>query len=126
MSRKRNERGAVAVEFALVLPILVALVLGIVEFGRAYNAQISITHAAREAARTMAIQDDPAAARAAAINAAPSLTPALTDGQITVSPADCTVGATASVTIQYNVTFISGWFGPGVDLTGTAAMQCGG
>ncbi|WP_424346346.1 TadE/TadG family type IV pilus assembly protein [Kocuria sp. CH-021] len=115
-----------AVEFALLLPILVAVLLGVVEFGRAYNAQISITHAAREAARTMAVQDDPAAARAAAITAAPSLNPALTDGQITISPSDCTAGATATVTIQYNVTFISGWFGPGVDLTGTAAMQCGG
>lgn len=126
MSRRRNERGAVAVEFALVLPILVILVLGIVEFGRAYNAQIAVTHAAREAARTMAVQDDPAAARGAAINAAPSLNPALTDAQVTVSPADCTAGATATVNIQYNVTFVSGWFGPGVDLTGTAAMRCGG
>ncbi|TDL46985.1 TadE/TadG family type IV pilus assembly protein [Kocuria rosea] len=126
MSRFRSERGAAAVEFALVLPILVAVLLGIVEFGRAYNAQITITHAAREAARTMAVQDDPAAARTAARNAAPSLNPALTDAQINVAPADCTAGATTTITVQHNVTFISGWFGPGVNLTGTAAMRCGG
>ncbi len=39
----RGERGAAAVEFALVLPLLVALVLGIVDFGRAYNQQVSKT-----------------------------------------------------------------------------------
>ena len=53
-----RERGAVAVEFALVAPILLALVAGIVEFSHAYNLQISVTQAAREAARTMAIEND--------------------------------------------------------------------
>ena len=36
---KTSERGAVAVEFALLAPVLVMLLLGITEFGRAYNAQ---------------------------------------------------------------------------------------
>lgn len=126
MSRFRSERGAVAVEFALVLPILVALLLGIVEFGRAYNAQVTVTHAAREAARTMAVEDDPVAARTAARAAAPTLTPALTDGQILITPADCTANTTVTVTVQHNLMFISGWFGTGVGLEGTAAMRCGG
>ncbi len=34
--RMRSERGAAVVEFALVVPILIALVFGIAEFGRAY------------------------------------------------------------------------------------------
>ena len=37
---KTSERGAVAVEFALLAPVLIMLLLGIMEFGRAYNAQI--------------------------------------------------------------------------------------
>ncbi|NKX52544.1 pilus assembly protein, partial [Arthrobacter deserti] len=53
--RPNAERGAVAVEFALILPILVALLLGIMEFGRAYYTQITLANAAREAARTMAV-----------------------------------------------------------------------
>ncbi len=53
--RRRTEKGAAAVEFALVLPILVLLVFGIVEFGRAYNAYLSVTHAAREGARLAAV-----------------------------------------------------------------------
>ena len=57
MIRMRSERGAAAVEFALVVPILLVLLLGIIEFGRAYNVQISLTHAARETARTMAIDN---------------------------------------------------------------------
>ena len=51
-----RERGAAAVEFALVAPLLLALVGGIVEFSYTYNLQISVTQAAREAARTMAIE----------------------------------------------------------------------
>ncbi len=48
MRRFRSESGAAAVEFALVVPILLLLVLGIIEFGRAYNIQNSLSAAARE------------------------------------------------------------------------------
>lgn len=45
------DRGAAAVEAALVLPLLLLLVFGIVDFGRLLNAQIKVTEAAREGAR---------------------------------------------------------------------------
>jgi len=51
----KNEKGASAVEFALILPILVMLVFGIFQFGIAYNNYITITHAAREGARRAAV-----------------------------------------------------------------------
>ena len=54
-------------------PILLALVAGIVEFSHAYNLQISVTQAAREAAREMAIEDDQDAAALAAAAGAPGL-----------------------------------------------------
>jgi Flp pilus assembly protein TadG len=126
MSRFRSERGAVAVEFALAIPLLLTILLGIVEMGFAFNSQISVTHAAREAVRTMAVQNDPAAARATAMAASPSLIPALAAAEITVTPATCTAGSTATVTIQHNHTFVTGFFGAGVNIRGTAAMQCGG
>ena len=47
----KKDKGASAVEFALILPILVILVFGIVELGLAFNQYITITHAAREGAR---------------------------------------------------------------------------
>ncbi len=46
-----DERGAAAVEFALVLPLLVLLVFGIVQFGIAYNRVQGLQAAAREGAR---------------------------------------------------------------------------
>lgn len=46
-----RQRGAALVEFAVLLPLLLMLLLGIVSVGIAYNHQISLTHAAREAGR---------------------------------------------------------------------------
>ena len=50
-----GEKGASAVEFAIILPILVMLVFGIIQFGLAFNKYIAITHAAREGARLAAV-----------------------------------------------------------------------
>jgi Flp pilus assembly protein TadG len=47
----RNERGAELFEFALVLPLLLTLLLGIFWLGRAYDVYQTITRAAREGAR---------------------------------------------------------------------------
>ncbi|HEX4812274.1 MAG TPA: TadE family protein, partial [Nonomuraea sp.] len=73
--RPRNA-GQALVEFALVAPILLGLVGGIVEFSYTYNLQISVTQAAREAARNMAIHNNQALARTAALTGAPGLNPA--------------------------------------------------
>ncbi len=54
-SRRREERGAAVVEFAIVLPLLVLLVFGIVEFAIAYNRQQGLHAAAREGARVAAL-----------------------------------------------------------------------
>jgi hypothetical protein len=51
----RRDRGSAAVETALVLPILLLIVFGIVDFGRMLNAQITLTEAAREGARAVAL-----------------------------------------------------------------------
>jgi Flp pilus assembly protein TadG len=49
--RGRRERGQSLVETAVVLPILLLLVAAIVDFGRAFDAYIVLTNAAREGAR---------------------------------------------------------------------------
>jgi len=46
-----SDSGAEAFEFAIVVPLVLALVLGIVSLGRAYNVYATITRAAREGAR---------------------------------------------------------------------------
>jgi Flp pilus assembly protein TadG len=47
----RQQDGAAAVEFALLLPLLVLLLFGFIQFGTAFNTRIQATNAAREAAR---------------------------------------------------------------------------
>lgn len=46
-----DERGANLVELALLLPLLVLLLVGVADFGRAFNSYIIITNASREGAR---------------------------------------------------------------------------
>lgn len=68
---KKNNRGAAAIEFALVLPILVFLVMGILEYGWLLNGSIAIRSAAREGARVVSAfkeLDDTAYIREAVVN----------------------------------------------------------
>lgn len=51
----KDERGAAMVELALVLPMLVLLLVGIVEAGRAYGASVALQGAARDGARLVAL-----------------------------------------------------------------------
>ena len=51
-SRRQPGRGQTLVEFALIIPLFVLLLFGIVDFGRAVLAYNSISNAAREGART--------------------------------------------------------------------------
>ena len=128
--RLREQRGASAVEFALVLPLLIVLVIGIAEFGRAFQVQGTLSAAAREGVRTMALQNDQAQAKAMVRSVASSLDPALTDGQIAISPASCpatyTSGASVKLTISYRLPLITNFFGAGLDLHASGVMRCNG
>jgi hypothetical protein len=53
-----NRRGAVAVEFAIVAPILLAILFGMIEFGRAFEMQNLLEVAAREGARFASMDRD--------------------------------------------------------------------
>ena len=131
----RDERGASAVEFAFIVPLLILLVLGIAEFGHAFQVQGTLSAAAREGVRAMALRNDPVDARAVARNAASSLNPGLTDTQIKIQ----VVGSTATtcptigagntavrLTITYPMPYLTHFFGSGLTLTGTGVMRCNG
>jgi Flp pilus assembly protein TadG len=128
MSRA-SEHGAVAVEFAILAPVLIMILMGIMEFGRAFNAQISLTNAAREGVRVMAVSNNPASARTAAKNAAVSLSPGLADSNIIFSATDGTTGCTVThqmtVTVTYTLSTLTGIAGP-FAMTGKGVMLCGG
>jgi hypothetical protein len=146
--RRRSERGAAAVEMALVLPVLLFLVFGIIDFGRMLNAQITLTEAAREGARATALGQDPASR---VQRATPNLNggaavPVCSGGsqpicwkyQTTGNPGDCpaTPGPSddAGVETRYTFKFVTpiagiavlfgGTFGGNVTLTGEGVMPC--
>ncbi|MEX2486612.1 MAG: TadE/TadG family type IV pilus assembly protein [Nitriliruptoraceae bacterium] len=125
-TRDRSDRGAAAVEFALVVPVLLLLVLGILEFGRAFNAQVSLTAAARESVRVMAVENDVDAAVTVASDAAVSLNPSIDASHVEISPTVCAPGTNVTVTITYPFEFVTGTFGPEITLTGQGMMRCGG
>lgn len=52
--RRGRDRGAAAVEMALITPVLLLVLCAIVDFGRMLNTQITLTEAAREGARAAA------------------------------------------------------------------------
>jgi Flp pilus assembly protein TadG len=55
----RSESGQALVEFALVLPILLVLVFGILDFGKAFNYWIDTTHLANTGARFAVVNKNP-------------------------------------------------------------------
>jgi Flp pilus assembly protein TadG len=69
----KNEQGQTMTEFALVLPILVVLLFGIIQFGIAFNNYVTLTDAIRAGARKAVVSrstSDPAGACKAAVLAA--------------------------------------------------------
>ena len=129
MSRRASDRGAAAVEFALVLPLLLLLTLGIIAFGHAFHIQSVLDNAARDAVRILALQDDgaEAAAEATAIaSAATSVDLEDADADIAIAPAGgCDAGQNARVTITLDDFQLLGGIGS-LTLTGTGTMRCNG
>ena len=117
-------------EFALVLPLLLSLVLGIVEFGYAFYVQGAVAGAAREGARELAIHKATADPIARTMDALPDQ---LVPRAIATVTSDCpgTV-ATVSVTYDYGsgvsglLGIVTGVSGQTVTLTGEGSMRCGG
>ena len=127
-----RDRGAAAVEFALLLPLLLLLIFGIIDFGRALNAQITLTQAAREGARLDAIGQPSASVVTGTQAAATGLSPVTVT--VTACPANAAAGVNATVRAQYQFSFvtpfasIAGLFGSTpsatMTLTATGVMPC--
>jgi Flp pilus assembly protein TadG len=121
-----GERGASAVEFAIILPILIMLIFGIVQFGIAYNKYIAVTHAVREGARLAAVglYEDPDFDFEQAVR---DSAPTIEIETITVeNPEGLKIGNPVSVTITVEVFFIdipmAGRWGP-IQLNSQATMR---
>ncbi|MFH1681699.1 MAG: TadE family protein [Candidatus Eisenbacteria bacterium] len=125
--RGRRRRGQAVIEFALVLPILLLVLLGITEFGRAFWTLNVLTQAAREGARLAAVGGNLEAVetRVEEVLDASRIEPV--EGGITLDgpdPSDPDQRVTVSVTSNFNVLSrsilpITGT----IPLTGTAVMR---
>lgn len=130
LNSKTKERGAVAVEMAVLLPLLLLILIGTMEFGRVFNVQNSLTQAAREGARHAAINYNKSTldVEGTALAAAPSLSGlAMT---VTDNASTCTSGADVEVTTSVSLPSLSGFLDAGgifpMTLTGVGVMRCGG
>jgi len=115
IARLRGDRGQSLVEMALVLPILMAIVVGIFEFGRAWNVRQTVTHTAREAARMAVIRTTEAAAVDDVID--DRLTAAALDpgqARVTISGMGGLPGTATTIEVSYPYTF--SFLGPVIDL----------
>lgn len=65
----RERRGSAMVEFALVAPLLILILIGIMVMGVIINAKIVVAGAAREAGRTWAVAKEDSRARSRAMDA---------------------------------------------------------
>ncbi|MGC3995229.1 MAG: TadE/TadG family type IV pilus assembly protein [Propionicimonas sp.] len=59
---RKSQRGAAALEFAIILPVLMLLVFGMVDFAMTFNAQSTVANAARDGARAASLGKKYAAA----------------------------------------------------------------
>jgi Flp pilus assembly protein TadG len=129
MSRSRTERGAVAVEMAILLPVLILLLFGMLEFGRALNTQATLNHAAREGVRVMAITKISSDAQDKAVSSAPTLNPLINKADVHVIGSCPTSSISAptliTVTIDYQLSTLTGIAGP-FAMKAKGVMLCGG
>jgi Flp pilus assembly protein TadG len=118
----RDDRGAAAVEFGLLLPLLMIILGGVIDMGFYFNAQISATHAAREGVRVESITTTPGTGAAAATSAYSAINAPL----VGVTPTSCPNAASrAAMSVVAEYDFILLPFGSR-QVNGQAVMRCGG
>ncbi|WP_419930262.1 TadE/TadG family type IV pilus assembly protein [Candidatus Poriferisocius sp.] len=97
MGPAARDRGQAAVETALVLPLIMAVVLALVQVGLLVRDHVLVVHAAREAARAAAVTPTTEAASAAAL-AATNLDP---DRLVVETEGSRTTGGLLQVTVRF-------------------------
>lgn len=98
----KNMSGQAMIEMAIVLPILLAMVFGIIEFGNIYSHQLEVTNLARHSVRTAIVATDKSAAADDALELTLETRMLGADVEITRSGIDVTA------TVDYDVTLITG------------------
>jgi Flp pilus assembly protein TadG len=119
----KSEKGQSLVEFALVLPLLVLLLFGIIDFARVFHVYLTMDHAGREAARAASIGNDAAEIKNTAVNDAASI--GLTADRVVIN-GSLNSGTDVKITITYPINFLTPVIGDIVgsfNLTDTTTMR---
>jgi Flp pilus assembly protein TadG len=99
-STLKNDEGVSAIEFAIISPVMITLMIGIFQFGVAMNHYLNLTNAVAQGALTIALSrgtTTPYTSMKSAISsAAPNLLPAQTTITVKINGTACTDDATCS------------------------------
>ena len=123
-----RERGGAIVEFAVVLPLLLTILFGIIEYGWVFSVRQTLQHAAREGCRLAVLQTTVApygnvTDRVDAVMASASIGGYTTTMTHAVAGGDETETVTVSVP-YHSISLVGGFFGTAnYDLTGTCSMR---
>ncbi|MFP5105676.1 TadE/TadG family type IV pilus assembly protein [Neobacillus sp. C211] len=120
----KSQKGQSLVELALVLPVLILLLFGIIDFSRIFHAYLTIDHAGREAARSASIGNDNTTVKNTAASDATSI--GLTTDKISISSESRKSGSNVTITITYPITFLTPIIGQIIGtltLTDTTTMR---
>lgn len=130
MFRRQPSEGQSLVEFALVLPVLLLLFMGIVDFGRAVFAYNTLSNAARDGARVAIVDQTDTGISVAAQRAADQATGLGVDPSVDVDVeytepdgVPCprhSIGCTATVTVRHQFTAITPIIG---NIVGAIALE---
>jgi TadE-like protein len=125
-----RDRGAGVVEFALIMPLLLMLVFGVIQFGTLFNRQQGMHAAAREGARVAALPSSTLADIENRANDALqginfTTPPTISVTPITAKPCEARRGETVVVVVEAPMTIeIPIWGSKDVTLTGRGEFRC--
>lgn len=124
---RKSHRGQSLVEMALILPILIIILFGIMEFGRVFHAYLVITHAAREGARYGVIAKDVAEIKQKVQDTSPGIELDLAN-DVSVNPAtEFPTGFPLTVRVNYDaelyIPFLNNILPNPIPLTAESTMQ---
>lgn len=137
MATREKDRGAAAVEFALVFPLVMMLLITVLEFSRVWNIQATLTDAAMISARYAAVHGaepdaDPAVVSEAAKTEAKNV-PSFVDWASATTfdvEVDCEVEMVATSFISVSPGSLTEWFstaiGSPLELNASGKMPCDG
>ena len=109
MRRRTNDRGANLVEFALLAPLLLLLVFGIIEFGWLFGQFNDVRHGAREGARFAAVNaGNEVQVRDTVCSSMEGLSAGMSSIIVDLTRGGVNVGDQSTITVTANVTSLSG------------------